>query len=98
MNRMLTQALDASVDPDARSAFESLVKSVRHATDSEPELQRAGDALVLLVADAFNPRHDGARRERRWRRLMRVMAPVAKATLSPELLQVVRENKDLLTA
>ncbi|MBV8637540.1 MAG: hypothetical protein JO322_05600 [Candidatus Eremiobacteraeota bacterium] len=98
MNRMLTQTLDASVDPEARTAFESLVRSVRDATDSEPKLQRAGDALVLLAADAFNPRHDDAKRERRWRRLMRVMAPVAKATLSPELLQVVRENKDLLIA
>lgn len=98
MNRMLTRTLDASVDPEARAAFESLVRSVRDATDAEPNLQRTGDALVLLVADAFNPRHDDERREHRWRRLMRVMAPVAKATLSPELLQVVRENKDLLIA
>lgn len=98
MNRMLTRTLDASVDPDARPAFESLVRSVRDATDSEPRLQRAGDALVLLVADAFNQRHDDARREHRWRRLLRVMAPVAKATLSPALLQVVKENKDLLIA
>ncbi len=96
MNRMLTETLDASVDPEARGAFESLVRSVRDATDAEPRLQRAGDALVLLVADAFNPRHDPERRERRWRRLVRVMAPVAKATLSPELLRVVRENKDLI--
>lgn len=98
MNRMLTQTLDASVDPEARAAFESLIRSVRDATDAQPRLQRAGDALVLLVADAFNPRHTDARRERRWRRLVRVMAPVAKATLSPELLQVVKENKDLLIA
>lgn len=96
MNRLLTQALDARVDPEARQAFESLVRSVREATDHEPRMQRCADALVLLCADAFNPRHTEAERERRWRRLVRAMAPIAKATLSPELLQVVRENKDLL--
>ncbi len=96
MNRLLTQALDASVDPDARQAFDSLVRSIREATDHEPAMQRCADALVLVCADAFNPRHDAAARERRWRRLVRAMAPIAKATLSPALLQVVRENKDLL--
>ena len=98
MNLLLSQNLHASIDPDARAAFDSLVRSVRDATDSEPELRRAGDELVLLVADAFKPSNDTVQREHRWRRLVRVMAPVAKATLSPALLQVVRENKDLLSA
>jgi hypothetical protein len=96
MNQLLTRALDASVDPDARRAFESLVRSVRDATDHEPRMQRCADMLVLLCADAFNPRHDAEERERRWRRLVRAMEPIAKATLAPELLQVVRENRDLL--
>lgn len=96
MNQHLTQTLDAAVDADARDAFNRIVRGVREATDPEPDLRRTGDALVLLCADAFNPRRNDAARERRWRRLVRALAPVAQKTHSTALLDVVRENSDLL--
>ena len=97
MTAILTKDLDASIDAELRDAFRALVRNVREATDGEPALYDAGDELVLLAADAFRAQHNEGLRERQWRRLVRALAPVASRTGSKPLLQVVRENGDLLS-
>lgn len=37
-----------------------------------------------------------ARREKRWRRFINVLAPIAEQTQNLQLLRLVRENADLL--
>lgn len=96
MNFHLRQKLDAAIDVDARDAFNRIVRGLREATDPEPDLRRSADAVVLLCADALNPHRNAAARERRWRRLVRALAPVASKTKSNALLAVVAENSDLL--
>lgn len=96
MTAVLTKDIDTSIDDDARGAFDSLVRNVREATDAEPSLYDAGDELILLAADAFRARDNAPLRERRWKRLVRALAPIATQTGSQPLLDVVRENHDLL--
>jgi hypothetical protein len=96
MTAVLMKDIDTSVDADARDAFNALVRNVREATDREPALYHAGDELILLAADAFAAREDQSLRERRWKRLVRALAPIATKTGSQPLLDVVRENRDLL--
>lgn len=88
--------LRASVSAEALDASRVLTVDLIEATLGARDLHRTARIIVLLYLAAAAAQRDDAGRERRWRRFINVLSPLAVQTGSTRLFALVRENADLL--
>ncbi len=89
----LASALDPSALALARRISMQLLEAL---PPKSPVLWRRTRMISLLCLDALNAQRGARAREMRWERFVSALAPFARETGSPALLQLVAENDDLL--
>ena len=76
-----------------RHAGVDLIESSLHCSE---QTQRKGRVILLMLIDALNDRRSTALRQQRWRKFVLNLALFGPTSESPVLVEIVRENADLL--